>query len=100
MRMRRLAAVLVLLILAAGCSGYRQDATHRSAPSAGAASSATGPNADPEAHSALPREVLRMGRESKGDLPILGIVAGAVLVVALGLGVYTIALAYRRVERP
>ena len=98
--MRRLAAALaVLVVFAAGCSGYRQDATHRSAPSAGAAVSATGPNAEPDAHSALPREVLKLGRESKGDLPLLGFLTGSVMLVALGLGLYTIALVSRRTTR-
>jgi len=99
--MRRLAAALaVLVVFAAGCSGYRQDATHRSAPSAGAAVSATGPNADPDAyHAALPRAVLKAGRDAKGDLPVLGYLTGSVLLVALGLGLYTIALVSRRTTR-
>ena len=95
--MRRLTLALVVLALASGCAGYRQDATHRSAPSAGAAVSATGPTADPEGHtSALPRAVVAMGRTSKGDLPVLGALTGSVLLMALGLGVYTVALVYRR----
>jgi len=99
--MRRLAAALaVLVVFAAGCSGYRQDATHRSAPSAGTAVSATGPNADPDAyHAALPRAVLKAGRDAKGDLPVLGFLTGSVLLVALGLGLYTIALVSRRTTR-
>jgi len=99
--MRRSVGVLVVLLaLVAGCTGYRQDATHRSAPSAGAAVSSTGPTADPDAHvSALPRAVVRMGQRWRGDLPPLGALTGAVLLGALGLGVYTIALVYRRGER-
>ena len=98
--MRRLTAVLILAVLVAGCSGYRQDATHRSAPSAGAAVSATGPTADPDAyHAALPRAVLKMGRDAKGDLPVLGALTGTVLLVALGLGLYTIALIHRRTTK-
>jgi|SRR5882762_371439 len=95
--MRRLGVVLVILALVTGCSGYRQDATHRSAPSAGADVSSTGPTADPDAHlSALPRAVVRMGRDAGGDLPVLGVLIGAVLLVALGLGVYTVGLVYRQ----
>ena len=95
--MRRLSLALVVLALVSGCAGYRQDATHRSAPSAGAAVSATGPTADPDAHvSALPRAVVAMGRSAKGDLPLLGILTGSVLLAALALGVYTVALVYRR----
>jgi ABC-type enterochelin transport system substrate-binding protein len=95
--MRRLAIVLVVVTAVSGCAGYRQDATHRSAPSAGAASSATGPTADPDAHlSALPRAVVAMGRNARGDLPALGVLTGVVLLTALGLGVYTIRLVYRR----
>jgi hypothetical protein len=37
-----------------------------------------------------------MGRNSKGDLPVLGVLTGSVLLMALGLGVYTVALVYRR----
>lgn len=87
----------MILALVTGCSGYRQDATHRSAPSAGADVSSTGPTADPDAHlSALPRAVVRMGRDAGGDLPVLGVLIGAVLLVALGLGVYTVGLVYRQ----
>ena len=94
-RPRFLLAVLALVL--AGCTGYLQDATHRPGPSAGTPSASTGPTADPEAHtSALPRAVVALGRESRGDLPILGFLTGSVLLVALVLGVYTIALAYRR----
>ena len=80
-----------------GCAGYRQDATHRSEPSAGVAASSTGPTADPEAHaSALPRAVVAMGRSARGDLPLLGVLTGSVLLAALALGVYTIRLVYRQ----
>ena len=96
--MRRLALVLALLALVTGCAGYRQDAQHRSAPSSGDPTVSTGPTADPDAHgSALPRAVVAMGRASRGDLPILGIVTGSVLLAAAVLGVYTVALVYRRV---
>ena len=95
--MRRFAVVLAVLALVTGCAGYRQDATHRSAPSAGADVSSTGPTADPEAHlSALPRAVVRMGRDSRGDLPALGVLTGSVLLAALVLGVYTVRLVVRR----
>ena len=95
--MRRLGVVLAVLALVTGCSGYRQDATHRSAPSAGADVSSTGPTADPDAHlSALPRAVIRMGRDAKGDLPLLGVLTGSVLLAALVLGVYTVGLVVRR----
>lgn len=98
--MRRVGVLLLLLLLVTGCAGYRQDATHRSAPSAGAAASSTGPTADPDAHtSALPRAVVRMGQRWRGDLPPLGVLTGAVLLAGLGLGVYTVALVYRRSER-
>ncbi|HEU5197015.1 MAG TPA: hypothetical protein VFW70_19920 [Methylomirabilota bacterium] len=95
--MRRLALFLTVLALVTGCAGYRQDALHRSAPSAGAPSSSTGPTADPDAHvSALARGVIAMGRDARGDLPLLGFLTGGVLLAGLALGVYTIALVYRR----
>ena len=95
--MRFLALLLVALSIATACSGYRQDATHRSVPSAGAPESATGPTADPDAHvSALPRAVVAMGRNARGDLPLLGVLTGTALLTALGLGVYTVRLVYRR----
>ena len=98
--MGRVGVLLALLALVTGCAGYRQDATHRSAPSSGAAASSTGPTADPAAHvSALPRAVVRMGQNWRGDLPPLGVLTGVVLLVAAGLGVYTVALVYRRSER-
>ena len=94
--MRRLGIVLVVLALVTGCAGYRQDATHRSEPSAGTAASSTGPTADPDARaSALPRAVVAMGRSARGDLPVLGALTGSVLLAALVLGVYTIRLVYR-----
>ena len=94
--MRFLALLVLALSLVTACSGYRQDATHRSAPSAGAPESATGPTADPDARaSALPRAVVAMGRSARGDLPVLGVLTGAVLLTALGLGVYTVRLVYR-----
>jgi hypothetical protein len=95
--MRRLGVVFAVLALLTGCAGYRQDATHRSAPSAGADTSSTGPTADPEAHtSALPRAVIKMGRDARGDLPVLGMLTGSVLLTAVGLGLYTISLVVRR----
>jgi len=98
--MRRLVVLFLLIAAVGGCTGYRQDATHRSGPSAGAAVSSTGPTADPDAYSsALPRAVIRMGTRSRGNLPALGVLTGAVLVVAMGLGVYTIRLVYRRPPR-
>jgi uncharacterized protein YceK len=98
--MQRVSLALVVLALLGGCAGYRQDATHRSAPSAGSEVSATGPTADPDAHtSALPRAVIAMGRTAKGDLPALGVLTGSVLLAALVLGVYTVRLVYRRPPR-
>jgi hypothetical protein len=40
-----------------------------------------------------------MGTKSRGDLPALGVLAGAVLVAAAALGVYTVRLVYRRPPR-
>jgi hypothetical protein len=98
--MRCLGVLLLLIAAVSGCTGYRQDATHRPGPSAGAAASSTGPTADPDAYSsALPRAVVRMGTKSRGDLPALGVLAGAVLVAAAALGVYTVRLVYRRPPR-
>ena len=93
-------ALALSMLLIAGCTGggYWQDATHRPAgPSAGAPESATGPTADPDARvSALPRAVVAMGREARGDLPILGVLTGSVLLIAVVLGVYTVGIAFRR----
>jgi len=104
--MRRLGLALVLAgALTAACDGggYWHDATHRPAtPGSGSPQEATGPTMDPaaaESHSALPRAALQLGRRWRGDPPVLGIVTGSVLLVALGLGVYTILLAYRRSPR-
>src|SRR3954471_10789610 len=95
--MRRFGIALAVLAVVTGCAGYRQDATQRSCPSAGGDVSSTGPTADPDAHlSALPRAVIRMGRDAKGDLPVLGVLTGSVLLAALVLGVYTVGLVVRR----
>jgi hypothetical protein len=99
MRRLRIAFVVLGLLLAA-CTGYRQDATHRPPASAGAPAVSTGPTADPDAHpSALARTVVAAGTRSRGDLPALGVLTGVILLVALGLGVYTIALVYRHPPR-
>ena len=99
--MRSVVIALGILVLVTGCAGYRQDAEHRSASSSGDPSVSTGPTADPDAHtSALPRAVVAMGSNSKGDLPILAIFTGSVLLAGLVLGVYTVALVYRRVPGP
>jgi hypothetical protein len=37
-----------------------------------------------------------MGREARGDLPILGVLTGSVLLIAVVLGVYTVGIAFRR----
>jgi hypothetical protein len=96
MRRLRIAFAMLALLLAA-CTGYRQDATHRPPPSAGAPEVSTGPTADPAAHpSALARTVVAVGTRSRGDLPVLGVATGVMLLVALGLGLYTIALVFRR----
>ena len=95
MRRPRIAFAVLALLLAA-CTGYRQDATHRPPPSSGAPEVSTGPTADSGAHpSALARTVVAVGSKSRGDLPALGALTGVVLLVALGLGLYTIALVYR-----
>jgi hypothetical protein len=104
--MRRTGLALVLAAtLCAGCGGggYWHDATHRpTTPGSGSIAEATGPTVDPralDAHSALPREALRLGRRWGGDPPILGIVTGSVLLVGLAMAVYTIRLVYRRPPR-
>jgi hypothetical protein len=96
--MQRLCTLLVLLALTA-CSapGYRQDALHRSPASAGAPEVSTGPTADPDAHgSALPRALVARGRDWRGNVVPIGVMTGIVLLAALGLGVYTIVIAFRR----
>jgi hypothetical protein len=99
--MRRLQiAVAGLGLLLAACTGYRYDATHRPPPSAGVPGVSTGPTADPDAHaSALPRAVVALGTKSRGNPPALGVLTGVMLLAALGLGVYTLALVYRRPPR-
>jgi hypothetical protein len=99
--MRRLPiAFVVLALLLAACTGYRFDATHRPPPSAGAPGVSTGPTADPGAHtSALPRAVVALGTRSRGDVPALGVLTGVMLLAALGLGLYTLALVYRHPPR-
>jgi hypothetical protein len=99
--MRRLPVTLVALglsLAACNAAGYRQDASHRpTTPSSGVPEVSTGPTADPAAHPAgLPRAVVGMGRRWGGDLPPLGFLTGAVLLVALGLGVYTVLVGFRR----
>jgi hypothetical protein len=49
--------------------------------------------------SALPQKVLQEGREFRGNPLPLGVLTGAVLLVALGLGVYTLVLVYRPERR-
>ena len=99
--MRRLGIALIIAGLLVGCdgSGYWHDAAHRPrTPGSGSLQEATGPTIDPAApdtHSALPRAALKLGRRSAGDPPLLAILTGSVLLVALALGVYTIRLAYR-----
>jgi len=103
--MRRLGIALIIAGLLAGCDGggYWHDVTHRPrTPGSGSLQEATGPTVDPAApdtHSALPRAALELGRRSAGDPPLLGILTGSVLLIALGLGIYTIRLAYRRPPR-
>jgi hypothetical protein len=49
-----------------------------------------------ETTASLPLRALLWARSFRGNPVPLGILTGAVLLVALGLGAYTIALVYRR----
>jgi hypothetical protein len=95
--MKILAVALALVAaLAAGCARHA-GVPGPAAGGAGSPREATSPTvASDEAPSALPARVLYRAREFRGNPVPLGVLTGAVLVVALGLGVVTLLNAYRR----
>jgi hypothetical protein len=94
--MRLLALVLALLGAVLGGCGHRDER----AP--GQASGIFGLGAKPtspagvgsEAAATLAERVVQYGRQFRGNPIPLGVLIGAVLLVALGLGIYTIRVAY------
>jgi len=93
--MRRLIVALALSSLLSGC-GDGAPAPRPPVAGAGSSLAATSPTApDPPAALALPRRILHRARLWRGNPVPLGVVTGALLVVSLGLGVYTLGLAWR-----
>jgi hypothetical protein len=63
---------------------------------AGTAQAATSPTAgDPAPSASLPERILHRARQYRGNPAWLGVVTGALLVVALGFGAVTLAAAAR-----
>jgi hypothetical protein len=92
--MRLAIAVVVASILLGGCGS-------RPEPSGGVnlgllPTSPAGFSDD--APASLPEKIIHRAREFRGNPLPLGILTGVVLLVALGLGVYTVGVAYRHLD--
>jgi hypothetical protein len=84
--MRRLLVLSLSAALLGGCGGL--DASLVGVPTSPA-------GYDDEAPSALPLKVIEWGRQFRGNPIALGVLTGAALLVALGLGAYTLHLVHR-----
>jgi hypothetical protein len=95
---RRMRRVIVALALSSVLSGCGDGAPGPRPPVGGAGSpvAATSPTApDPPAAAGLTQRILHRARLWRGNPVALGVVTGALLVVSLGLGLYTLGLAWR-----
>jgi hypothetical protein len=96
MRWRGLAVVIASLVLS-GCGASSPSGAPPSGPvstGAGSSAAATSPTvSDEPMPSALPQRLVQRGRQFRGNPVPLAVITGAVLLAALGLGVFTIVLA-------
>jgi hypothetical protein len=84
--MRRLLVVSLSVMLLGGCGA--SDTFLRGVPTSPA-------GFDDEAPAALPRRIIQQGRQFRGNPIALGVLTGAALVAALGLGAYTLHRVHR-----
>jgi hypothetical protein len=94
--MRRLLILSVLLVLFAGCGAPSETPRSSDTPGPRLTDLPTSPaGVGDDVPSALPEKLIQRGRQSGGNPILLGMLTGAILAAAVGLGAYTLYLIHR-----
>jgi hypothetical protein len=95
--MRQLAILLVLTAVGLSGCGFRVESTGPRAAWSNLGGMPTSPaGGSDDASAAMPARLIQYARHFRGNPAPLGVLGVAVLLTAVGLGVYTLRVAYRR----